>query len=292
MSNVNLDLYKTFYNVAKYKNMTKAANELLVSQPAISKSIRALEGQIGGTLFYRSNKGLELTEEGKMLYKRIKPALEIIHNAENEFKEYQKLNIGEIKIGISSVLTKCLLLDTLGSFKIKYPNINFYIENGLTSNLIQKLNEGKLDFVIYNESNIIEKNVESNFLTKLNYVFCYNPMFFEINNKEIKTFNDLNKYPLLLQNKNSNTRKYLDKTTNNELIPYMEVVSQDLICNLAHSGLGIGFAFDKLVDLLNLNLKKLTISSIPSSTIYIAKNNNIDLSFAAKTFIRELKNNI
>lgn len=292
MTNVNLELYKTFYNVAKYKSMTKAANELLVSQPAISKSIRTLEGEIGGTLFYRSNKGLELTEEGKMLYQRIKPALEIIHNAENEFMEFQKLNIGEVKIGISSVLTKCLLLDSLASFKIKYPNIKFKIENGLTSNLIQKLNEGKLDFVIYNESNIEEKNVDFTFLTQLNYVFCYNSTFFDINKKNIKSFEDLNNYPLLLQNKDSNTRKFLDKATNDKLIPYMEVVSQDLICNLSNSGLGIGFAFENLVDSINLNLKKISFLEIPSSTIYLAKNNNIDLSFAAKTFIKELKNNL
>lgn len=284
--NGSLDYYKVFYTVAKYESMTKASEELLISQPAVSKTIRALESQIGGTLFNRSKKGISLNEEGKMLFNRIKPALELIHNAETEFLEFQTLNTGEIKIGISSVLTKCLLLDTLSSFKLKYPNVKISIINGLTSDLIEKLNEGLLDFVIYNESNIKEKSVESKRLTSLNYVFCYNPLFYDVN---IKSIEELNNYPLILQNKNSNTRKYLDEYTNNKLTPYMEVVSQDLICNFVNVGLGIGFVFENILNMVNPNLKTINLKSIPKSNIYIAKNKNLTPSFAAKTFIKELE---
>ena len=114
----NLEYYKTFYTVAKVKSMTKASEELMVSQPAISKSIRMLEAQLGGTLFNRSNKGLELTEEGQMLFDKIRPALDSIRNAEVSFQEYKELNTGIIKIGISSVLTKCLLVDLLSNFNV------------------------------------------------------------------------------------------------------------------------------------------------------------------------------
>lgn len=287
--NGSLDYYKVFYAVAKYESMTKASEELLISQPAVSKTIRSLENQIGGTLFNRSKKGISLNEEGKMLFNRIKPALELIHNAETEFLEFQTLNTGEIKIGISAVLTKCLLLDILSSFKLKYPNIKITIINGLTSDLIEKLNDGLLDFVIYNESNIKEKSVESKKLTYLNYVFCYNPLFYDVN---IKSIEDFNNYPLILQNKNSNTRKYLDEYTNNKLIPDMEVVSQDLICNFVNVGLGIGFVFENILNMVNPNLKTIKINSIPKSNIYIAKNKNLIPSFAAKTFIKELEKNI
>ena len=54
--NVNLELYRIFYIVAKHKHMTKASEELHISQPAISQSIKKLEEQLGGTLFLRSNK--------------------------------------------------------------------------------------------------------------------------------------------------------------------------------------------------------------------------------------------
>ena len=71
--NVNLELYRIFYVVAKHKHMTKASEELCISQPAISQSIKKLEDQLGGTLFLRSNKGMELTEEGKMFFEYLSP---------------------------------------------------------------------------------------------------------------------------------------------------------------------------------------------------------------------------
>lgn len=286
--NGSLDYYKVFYVVAKYNSMTKASEKLLISQPAISKTIRNLENQIGGTLFNRSPKGITLNEEGKMLFERIKPALELIHNAESEFMEFQKLNKGEIKIGISSVLTKCLLLDVLSVFQLRYPNVKITILNGLTSDLIENLKDGLLDFVVYNESNIEEKSVEINHLAYLDYVFCYNPLFFDVN---VKNLEDLNNYPLILQNKSSNTRKYLDELTNNKLIPYMEVISQDLICNLVNVGLGIGFVFNRIVNMINPNLKKISFNEVSKCNVYIAKNKNLTPSFATKAFIKELIKN-
>ena len=159
--NIDLELYKVFYIVAKNKHMTKASEELHISQPAISQSIKKLEDQLGGTLFLRSNKGMELTEEGKMFYEYVKGALELINNAENEFTSFKDLTKGEIKIGCSTTLTKLILMDALKEFHKEYPNININITNNLTSNLINDLKLGKLDFVIFNESNIKETNLLS-----------------------------------------------------------------------------------------------------------------------------------
>ena len=121
--NVDWNLYKVFYIVAKYKSMTKASEVLFVSQPAISKSIKTLEEQIGVSLFNRSSRGINLTEEGKVLFNRIAPAFLSIQNAEDELNNFNDLNVGEIKIGISTVLTKCLLLDSIYKFKTQYPNV-------------------------------------------------------------------------------------------------------------------------------------------------------------------------
>ena len=157
--NIDLELYRVFYVVAKNKHMTRASEELHISQPAISQSIKKLEDQIGGTLFLRSNKGMELTEEGKMFYEYVKGALELISNAENEFTSFKDLSKGEIKIGCSTTLTKLILINSLKEFHKDYPNININIINDLTSNLINDLKLGKLDFVIFNESNIKENNL-------------------------------------------------------------------------------------------------------------------------------------
>lgn len=290
MMNIDLELYRVFFVVAKHKHMTKASEELHISQPAISQSIKKLEEQLGGTLFLRSNKGMELTEEGKMFYEYVKGALELINNAENEFTSFKNLDKGEIKIGCSTTLTKLVLLDALKRFHPNYPNININITNDLTSNLINDLKLGKLDFVIFNESTIKESNLNLQKIKELKQGFVYNPLFYK---DEVKSFEDLNNYPLILQKEVSNSRKLLDYialNNNVKLIPKMEVVSQELITEFTNIGLGIGFV---IIDLAKRNfndLEELKINKkIPNINVYLATNKSISLTFASKTFIKYIK---
>ena len=290
MMDINLDLYKIFYTVAKHKHMTKASEELHISQPAISQSIKKLEDQLGGTLFIRSNKGMELTSEGEMFFEHIKGALELINNAENEFSSFKSLDKGEIKIGCSSTLTKLILLEATKEFHKDYPGINITIVNDLTSNLINSLKLGKLDIVIFNESNIKETNLTLEKIKELKQGFIYNPSHYKDN---IKTLNDLNNYPLILQKEESNSRKLLDYITMQKgvkLIPSMEVVSQDLITEFTDIGLGIGFAIIDLAKTNHPNLEELYINKyIPNISVYLASNKTISLTFASKKFIKYLK---
>ena len=288
--NVDLELYRIFYVVAKHKHMTKASEELHISQPAISQSIKKLEDQLGGILFLRSNKGMELTEEGKMFFEYVKGALEIINNAENEFTCFKDLSKGEIKIGCSTTLTKLVLLDALKNFHSDYPNININITNDLTSNLINDLKLGKLDFVIFNKSNVKETNLDLQKIMELKQGFVYNSSFYK---DEIENFEDLNNYPLILQKEESNSRKLLDYialNNNVKLQPKMEVVSQELITEFTNIGLGIGFV---MIDLAKRNfkeLKELNINKkIPNISVYLATNKSISLTFASRTFIKYLK---
>ncbi len=286
MMNVDLELYKVFYVVAKNKHMTRASEELHISQPAISQSIKKLEDQLGGTLFLRSNKGMELTEEGKMFYEYVKGALELIGHAENEFTSFKDLSKGEIKVGCSTTLTKLILMDALENFHKDYPNININIVNGLTSNLINDLKLGKLDFVIFNESNVKENNLYLEKIKELKQGFVYNPDYYTDN---VKTFSDLNKLPLILQNGESNSRKLLDYIAlqkHVKLIPRMEVVSQELISEFANIGLGVGFVIIDLANRNFKNLKELEINkTIPNINVYLALNKSVLLTFASKKFL-------
>lgn len=287
MMNIDLELYKVFYTVAKHNHMTRASEELHISQPAISQSIKKLEEQLGGPLFLRSNKGMELTEEGKMFYEYVKGALELIKNAENDFTSYKDLSKGEIKIGCSTTLTKLLLLDVIKKFHEDYPKITFKIENDLTSNLINDLKLGKLDFVIFNESGVKEKNINLEKIGEMKQGFIYNPNYFT---DDIEILNDLNKYPLILQKEESNSRKLLEKITsqnNVELIPKMEVVSQELVTEFTNIGFGIGFTIIDLAKRKYSNLKELKINKkIPNINIYLATNKSISLTFASKMILQ------
>ena len=287
--NVDMELYRIFYVVAKNKHMTRASEELFISQPAISQAIKKLESQLGGTLFLRSNKGMELTEEGKMLYSYIKDAIELINNAEADFTSFKDLDKGEIKVGISTTLTKLVLMDAIKNFHNDYPNIDIKITNELTSNLVEDLKRGKLDFVIYNEGDINETGVDTKIITTLKEGFIYNPTYYK---DEIRSFKGLNKYPLILQKSESNSRRKLDAyLLDNKVIlkPKMEVVSQDLVLEFTNAGLGIGYT---LIDLAKRNypdLKELSINkNLPSINVLLSTNKGINLTFAASKFLEYL----
>ncbi|MDO4283589.1 MAG: LysR family transcriptional regulator [Clostridia bacterium] len=287
--NVDLELYRVFYVVAKNNHMTRASEELHVSQPAISQSIKKLEDQLGTILFLRSNKGMELTNEGKMFYEYVKSALELISHAENEITSFQELSKGEIKIGCSTTITKLVLLDSIQRFHQDYPNIEIHITNELTSNLILDLLKGKLDFVIFNEGTTKETNVKLKKIGNLRQGFIYHPDYFK---DEIKNLADLNYYPLILQKKESNSRKFLDEYARKNatvLKAKMEVVSQDLITEFTNIGLGIGFTIIDLAKRNYPNLKELKMNrKIPMIDIYMAQNKNINLTFASKKFLEYL----
>jgi len=285
--NIDLELYRIFYVVAKNKHMTRASEELHISQPAISQSIKKLEEQLGGTLFLRSNKGMELTKEGEMFYDYIKGALELIKSAENEFTSFQTLDKGEIKIGCSTTLTKIILIEIIEKFHRDYPNIDIIITNELTSNLLIDLEKGKLDLVIFNEG-IISKNVSSKKLTTLRHGFIYNPKYFKDHTINL---NDLQNYPLIFQKKNSNSRIELEsflKQKNISLKPKFETVSQDLVIELTNIGLGIGYTLIELTK-KSENLKELNINKLlPLTNVFVATNKNLNLTSATKKFISYL----
>jgi len=136
--NIDFELYRIFYVVATVGNITKAAQELMISQPAVSKAIKHLEEQLGGVLFTRTKRGVILTEEGLEFYKHIKLAMEHIVNAENKFSNLMNLETGTIRIGISTTLTRYYLLPYLSNFHSRFPGINIQILTNKTSELYNK----------------------------------------------------------------------------------------------------------------------------------------------------------
>lgn len=102
-----------------------------------------------------------------MFFDYVKAALELFKNTENKFTSFQKLEKGEIKIGISTTLTKICLLDSIEKFHKDYPYIDIIITNDLTSNLILKLEKEKLDLIIYNEGSTNEKSIHQEILCQI-----------------------------------------------------------------------------------------------------------------------------
>jgi DNA-binding transcriptional LysR family regulator len=279
----DLNLLKIFYEVAKQKSITKASATLFISQPAVSQDIKKLEQQLGGKLINRSNKGITLTSGGENFYRHISLMMENLRNCEEEFNNFNNLQVGELKIGISTVLTKLVLLEPLKKFHKDYPKINLSIKNDLTQKLLLDLNLGNLDLVI-----VSSENEEDSTISKLNHIFVYNPSFYNFGKITIK---DLEKMPLILQNSSSITRQQLNKffiENRLNIVPTMEVVSQELVKTLTECGLGVGYICEKSLD--NEKLKKIEIDTkLPITYVNSILPKNQIASIATKTFLKYLK---
>ena len=289
--NIDFELYRIFYVVANHCNITKASEELSISQPAISKSIKNLEEQLGGQLFVRTKRGVVLTEEGKEFYDYIKQAIEYINNAENKFTDLINLETGCIKIGISTTLTKEFLLPYLEEFHSLYPKIDIQIITNLTSDLMPKLRNGLIDIVILN---LNDKNYGNDIdiikCRKINDCFVVNNKYKDLTLKEI-SLKDLNNYPLILQAKGSNTREFLDNIARENgvvLKPNIELASYSLVVEFSKIGLGIGYATKEYIkeEIKNKELYELKIKEkIPSRYIGIALSKNHVPNFSTKKLI-------
>lgn len=146
--NIDLELYRIFYTVAKYKNISKATEELYISQPAITQRINNLEKQLNIKLFYRRPDGMQLTLEGKELYNYIKDSIEIMNNVENKFNRYlQKNRNNNIKIKTTNQIDNLILCNTIVEFSKKYPKIGIDLDIGTEKEAVNEILNGQVDII-------------------------------------------------------------------------------------------------------------------------------------------------
>ncbi len=288
--NIDFELYRVFYTVATIGNITKASQELMISQPAVSKSIKKLEEQLGGVLFTRTKRGVVLTEEGREFYKYIKQAVEQINNAESKFSDLINLEIGTIRIGISTTLTRQYLLPYLERFHKEYPRINIQILTNVSSELFNKLQMGLLDIVIVNLPYACNSEIEIKELQEVHDVFIVGNNYKKLVGKKMK-LGELANYPLVLQAKGSISRSFLDKFLADNKVtlePEMNLASFTLVCDFTKIGFGIGYSTKEYIHdaLENEELYVLNVEpKIPSRKIGLAYSKKNLPSFCTRKLI-------
>lgn len=240
--NVNFELYRIFYVVATMGNITKASNELMISQPAVTKHIKTLEGQLGGELFIRTKRGVILTENGRVIYNYIKQAMNCFNNAEMQFSNLKRLETGVIRIGVSTALARLFLMKYLDKFHKEYPNVGIQVFTDPSRVMRKMLKEGTLDILIAKEAKDEDEDLESIRVGKLHHCFVASDYFSELKGKTV-SLKDLNEYPILLQKAPSTTREAFDsfcKSHNIEITTKLEIASATLLEDFVSIGLGVG----------------------------------------------------
>lgn len=296
MMGIDIELYKIFYIVAKNKSITKAAENLYISQPAVTMSIKKLEEQLEMTLFVRTKRGVILTSEGKVLYEYVSKAMESIKIGENRISNLKKLDTGNIKIGIGTTLTKYFLKDYLEKFHKLYPNVTINIDTSMTSELLKSLENGKVDLAIIPTDKLEYKGFNIEYSREIQDIFVANKEYFDSIGKKVHIA-DLNNYPLLLQNQNASTREFLDRfacSNGIKLKSSMELASYSLILEFAKIGLGIGFISRDYAK-KEIEEKELfeiqTIPQIPKRKILVLTKKDYLPSFSTSKLLDIIKNN-
>ena len=294
VENINFEFYKVFYYVAKYQNVTKAAEKLCISQPAVTQTIKKLEDALGYELFFRTSRGMNLTQDGEDLFERIKDSILCLEQGRhflNENQEERKV----IRIGGSSTLLKHNALTGFVHFKKKYPDVQIEIERGITVDLLNKLERGLLDLVLFNMPTEIGEMLESEVIEEVQDAFIVKSGILPKNMKRVITNKELESLPKVLQSPMSTSRKYLDhicKKNHIHLLEGYNLESYDLVLAFVSAGLGVGFVNKKneKKELEEGSLSELkTEFSVPKRKIGIARNKKSKNNIYINSFIKMIK---
>ena len=239
---VNLELYRVFYTVAKCGSLTRAADELFISQPAVSQAIKQLEGQLGCSLFNRTHRGMELSEQGgKQIFDIVEKALGELDAAEEKLKEINTTATGTIRISASDTIFSYVLIDKIAAYHEKYPDVRLNLINCITTETLELLKNNKCDIAFLNLPVDDKDFVLSSVVMPLHDTFVANENFKTLA-ESVQPLKSMHDYPLLMLDTNTVTRKAIIDFSHSigvHLHPEIECGSLELMIQLAKNGVGI-----------------------------------------------------
>ena len=199
---------KVFVSVATHLSFTKAANELYLSQPAISKHIREIEDFYKIRLFNRVGNHIELTREGECFLEHAVKIIESYKELEFEMNRLSETYAGELRIGASSTISQYVIPSIIGRFIQRYPHIKLSLQNGNTSDIEKSLLGGKIDLGIV-EGNHCETgiNYKSFMNDELVLIAHTTSKFYELDEINIQ---DLHEFPLVIREYGSGTSEIIN----------------------------------------------------------------------------------
>ena len=285
---INYELYKVFYHVASTLSFSEASKQLYISQSAVSQSIKALEKKLDQTLFIRSTKKVQLTPEGEILLRHIEPAMNLIRRGESQLVDATSTG-GQIRIGASDTICRYFLVPYLEKFHKEFPNAHIKVTNETSVKCVELLESGQVDCIVINYPNSHLSNLYSiKKIKSFKDVFVANNSFSEFRDKKV-SFREMLNYPILMLEKNTTTSEFLHSLFQQhelDLVPEIELTSNDLLLDLAKIGLGIAFVPDYCLPLTSEELFCLDMEDeLPSRELAIVYNNRVPVSKATLEFL-------
>ena len=285
---VNYELYKVFYHVASTLSFSEASKQLYISQSAVSQSIKALEKKLDQTLFIRSTKKVQLTPEGEILLRHIEPAMNLIRRGESQLVDATSTG-GQIRIGASDTICRYFLVPYLEKFHKEFPSAHIKVTNETSVKCVELLESGQVDCIVINYPNSHLSNLYSiKKIKSFKDVFVANNAFAELRDKKV-SFREMLNYPILMLEKNTTTSEFLHSLFQQhelDLVPEIELTSNDLLLDLAKIGLGIAFVPDYCLPKSSDELFCLDMEDeLPTRELAIVYNNRVPVSKATIEFL-------
>ena len=247
----SLNQYYIFYTVAQCNSFSQAAKQLYITQPAVSKAVSKLEAELNAPLFYRTGKGVSLTEAGEILLQQLDTAFRAIENGEEQIRN-NDLNVsGRLSVGVSTTLCKYVLLPYLRIFTAENPHVKLSISCQSSYETIDALKKGTIDIGLVSETDRLD-GLEFQPIQKISDVFVCTGQYLDNLRTQESSFRDIfENATLLLLDKSNVTRQYMDRYMLFNQIhsaQTIEVSSMDLLIDFAKTGLGIACAIKEFVE--------------------------------------------
>jgi DNA-binding transcriptional LysR family regulator len=205
--NISFSSFLVFHEVAKFKSFSRAAEELFVSQPAVSKHIRQLEQKLGMGLIRRGRGGFDLTEAGEILFKQTHKICNNLQEIESVLDHLKKDHHGLLKIGTTESYSKCLMPKLLSGFQTSYPSIKITLEVGNSEEIEKGLLDYKNDIGLIGLAKASSKFESVPFL-KEELVLIVSPDH-PLGKRKAVSLKEIEGYPFIIRAKGSTTRRIL-----------------------------------------------------------------------------------
>lgn len=282
---------RIFVEVYKEESISKAANKLYISQPAVSTAIKELEKEYSVILFERMNKRLYKTEAADTLYSTAITILEMYDSIHSSLEN--DATITTIHLGSNTTIASTILPNIILCFQKEFPSIQVHVHVSNEEWLESKLQTHELDLAL------IENNIDLKDFHK--EIIVQSPLAV-ITSKSNSCpssmkLNLLSQYPLLLREKGSATRNYCDaifESHNISIHPIWESTSTDALLQAATKGLGLAIVPQSCINSFH-DSKKLKVISLKDEKLirncYLVYHKDKYLSFPLKEFINTIKQN-
>lgn len=235
-----LEHYRVFCKVVQNKSFSKAAQDLFLSQPAVSQAVRQLEEQLGTQLLLRSSKKVELTAEGKLLYEYASSALGLLESAEHQLGGLHELKVGQLRLAAGDITARHLLLPALEHFHQLYPQVHLSIFNRTSMGSLELLRAGRIDAAFLNLP-IEDDRITVHWERPIHDIFVAGEKFSALKEKTL-SLRELAAQPLIMLEEKANSRLYVQRfflRKGIELNPEIELASYELMGELARINLGL-----------------------------------------------------